>query len=759
MGEKDRGVRGVGTRLPFSYLLMGILFGIIVIVVIAGIWVNYENSKNNLQGNAERLRAMTESHLDKSFRMVDTGLKLYDSTYNEDMKEAFRLVMAEYARAGGDPSRMDLPALKKAIGGKDIHIINSQCVIEYASSPSDVGLDFSVIYPDFCAYLHKIWNTPGYYPDRVVMEWQTGALTKYAYMPTPDHRYIIELGLRSESFARERMELKYSDVTDEVKSFNPYLEEVLLFQKQKRLFYNTSYVPTPEESAMLDYILWENRSTQVVKGDPGKTVVWQVIDLRDPDYAADMSVFAKLTFNDALLAQELNNLALLHGFAAVLVIFSGALIAVIVSRKISKPIERLVEDVNAIAGGDLDHPIRPVGGFEFSTVARSTQVMVDRLKAQIRQCRLSEERFMNLVTLLPLGVFETDLSGNVTFANPVALEVFGYTPDDLRQGINIFTILAPEDRPRAREKFGEILEGKRTDGSEYTGIRKDGSTFPIMVYTSARMEEWAVTGVQGTIIDMSRIKRAEEEIRQLNADLERRVSERTADLELATSEMEAFSYSVSHDLRAPLRAIDGFSHLLSRTPGMELEGKGQHCLDVIRQNVALMDDLIEGLLALSRMGRQELNREWISPGPIVQEVVAKVLEQETGREIAVTVGTLPDCYADRVMLRQVFSNLIGNAVKFTRHTPGARIEIGSFEQDSQVVYFVRDNGAGFEMKYSTQLFKPFQRLHSPGEYEGSGIGLAIVEHIIRRHGGKIWAESETGRGATFFFTIGGPSGR
>ncbi|OPX67652.1 MAG: sensory histidine kinase AtoS [Methanoregulaceae archaeon PtaB.Bin056] len=749
-------MRHPGRKLPFSYLLMGIIFLIIVTVLLAGIWINYAHSVSHTEENAERLRAMTESHIDNSFRMIDTGLKLYDNTYNQEMRDAFDIVMAEYAESGGDPSLMDLPALRDRIGGMEIHVINDQCVIEYSSSLQDIGLDFSVIYPDFCVYLHKIQNTSGYYPDRVVMEWYTGALTKYGYMPSPDHRYIIELALRSETFAKERMELQYSDVVDEVRAFNPYLEEVLLFQKQKRLMYNTTYIPTPEESEMLDYILWENRSTQVVKdNDAGKTIAWQVIDLRDPDYAADMSIFAKLTYNDAMVRRELDQIALLHGFAALLLILSGGLIAIMVSRKLSRPIERLVEDVNKIAEGDLDHAVRPSPGFELANLSSSIQVMVDRLKAQIRQCEASEERFMELVQLLPQGVFETDLNGNITFANPIAFEVFGYDPKDLEKGINIFDILAPEERARAMGRFKEILAGDKSHGSEYTGIRKDGSRFPVMVYTAARKEEGKATGMRGTIVDISHLKKVEEEIRKLNAELEERVSRRTAELEFATREMEAFTYSVSHDLRGPLRAIDGFSHLLSESDTAGSDERQQHCIRVIRQNVELMDSLIDGLLSLSRMGRQELKREWISPEPLVHEVVAELLDQAQGREIDVRVGTLPECYADPVMLRQVFSNLIGNAVKFTRRKENARIEIGACFRDEKTVYYVRDNGAGFDMKYANKLFMEFQRLHGPEEYEGSGIGLAIVDRIIRRHGGKIWAESEPGLGATFYFFLDG----
>ncbi len=750
------GIRLFDRGMPFSYLLMGIIFLIIIILVLAGIWINYENSEHNLRDNADRLRVMTESHLENSVRMIDTGLKLYDNTYNDQMRDAFILVMEEYNRTGGDPSVMDLERLKGDIGGMEIHVINDRCVIAYASTPTDVGLDFAVIYPDFCAYLHSIRNTSGFYPDRVVMNWQSGTLTKYCYMPTPDHQYILELGMRSERFSQERMKLQYSDVVDEVRAFNPYLEEVLLFQKQKKLMYNSSYVTTPEESEMLDYILWENRTSQeILDTERGRTICWQVIDLRDPDYAADMSIFAKLTYNDALLTGELDQLKLLTTFSAVLVLLSGGLLAIAVSRKISRPIERLVADVNAIAGGDLDHPVSHVYSYEFSALEQSIQIMVDRLKEHIRQCEASEKRFMDLVQLLPQGIFETDLEGNVTFANPIALESFGYAPGDLEQGLNIFDVLDPGDRARANDMFRRILQGEKPEGTEYTVLKKDGSMFPIMAYTASIIHDGNMAGIRGSIVNLTRLKSVEAEIRKLNVELERRVAQRMSELEDATREMEAFTYSVSHDLRAPLRAIDGYSFLLLQAAGGQLGDQERHYLEVVRHNVQQMDSLIDGLLSLSRMGRVELKREWVSPEQVAREILAEFQPSLEGRG-DITIGDLPPCYADPVMLRQVYYNLISNAVKFTRYTDYPRIEIGARTEEGGTVYFVRDNGTGFDMQYADKLFKPFQRLHTSPEYEGSGIGLAIVQRIIRRHDGMIRAESEPGRGATFFFTIGNP---
>ncbi|HOT94897.1 MAG TPA: ATP-binding protein [Methanoregulaceae archaeon] len=738
---------GYDREVPFSYLLMAVLFVIIAVLVIGGIWSSYENSRSTLVSNAERLQGFTESQINTSFRMIDTSLKLYDRTFNRQMEDAFGTVMAEYQRAGGDPARMDLDALKQRTGGMDVFVINDSCVVQYTSKPKDLNLDFRVIYPDIVGYFNTIRNSSGFFPDRVVKDWTTGRMTKYGYMPTPDHRFVMELGLESELFEVERRQLDYYDVVDELRAFNPYLDEVLLFQKQKRLIHNASYVPTPEEDAMLDLLLWTNRSRQVAT-DPaaGRTVVWLPVDMRDQDYSSDMSIFAKLTYNDTRLAGEVERLGLVHGFAALLVLFSGGLLAVMVSRRLSRPIEQIAADIDAVAGGDLDHPIRPAGGAELSRLAVRTGMMVDQLKEQIRRREASEQRFADTVRLLPQAVFETDRSGTVTFANPAALDSVGVGSEELERGLSIFSMISPEERARAERLFDAVLKGEVHHGSEYTGLRRDGSTFAMLVQIAPRTEDGTIVGTRGSFTDISERKRIEEEVRLLNAGLEDRVAQRTADL-------EAFTYSVSHDLRSPLRAIDGYSSLLEMAAGPLLDETGRRYLDGIHRTIRQMSALIDGLLTLSRLDRQALVREEIDAASLVQEVVSAELEQDPERRTRFTIGALPGCSADRAMLRQVFVNLVGNALKFSRYREDPRVEIGTLPGGGETVYYVRDNGVGFEATDAESVFVPFRRLHRADLFEGSGIGLATVARIIRRHGGRIWATSRPDEGATFFFTL------
>jgi len=229
--------------------------------------------------------------------------------------------------------------------------------------------------------------------------------------------------------------------------------------------------------------------------------------------------------------------------------------------------------------------------------------------------------------------------------------------------------------------------------------------------------------------------------------------QRTAELEAANQELEAFSYTVSHDLRSPLRLIDNHARVSLECPGLS-NTVGQ-ALRLIRKTVQQLDELVNGLLAFSRLGRQPLHKHPIDVGNLVNAVLEDLRVEQAGRSVKVSLGSFPPCEADPTLLKVVFTNLLHNALKFTRTRAEARIEVGCLTAGGPPIYYVKDNGVGFDMQYAGQLFGMFQRLHQEGPFEGTGVGLAIVQRIVRRHGGKIWAEAEKDLGATFYFTLSG----
>jgi two-component system sensor histidine kinase/response regulator len=242
-------------------------------------------------------------------------------------------------------------------------------------------------------------------------------------------------------------------------------------------------------------------------------------------------------------------------------------------------------------------------------------------------------------------------------------------------------------------------------------------------------------------------------LRMENAELVRSVRERTDELEAANKELDAFSYSVSHDLRAPLRAIKGFSRILAEDYSTQMPPKAQQCLNHVTASTDRMEQLIEDLLRLSKMGRQRLSKRPVRTATLVREVLEELLGEHAGRHVEIHLGNLPDCLADSSLLKQVFVNLLSNAIKFTGRKENATIEVGCRQQAGEHIYFVRDNGAGFSMKYADRLFGVFQRMHRNEEFEGTGVGLSIVQRIILRHGGRIWAEAKVDEGATFHFCL------
>jgi PAS domain S-box-containing protein len=367
--------------------------------------------------------------------------------------------------------------------------------------------------------------------------------------------------------------------------------------------------------------------------------------------------------------------------------------------------------------------------------------------------RRSERNYQLIVESAQEGIWTVDADGRTTYVNRYLTQMLGYTAEEML-GRNLLDVIPQDNRPLANQNFERLHEGQVSVFQDFKLERKDGTPLWTVVATSPIYESGNYVGAMAMITDVTQRREAEAQVRQLNAELERRIAERTAQLEFSNRELEAFAYSVAHDLRAPLRSISNFTLALSEDCADKLDELGLDYLKRIRASSQRMSELIDGILALSRVNRVEFVEENVNLSALACSISEQLQRWQPERNV---LFQLQDGLVDRgdsQLLRLVLENLLGNAWKFTRERPVARIEFGLLPgEGTRRVYFVRDNGAGFDMEYQQKLFGVFQRLHTQQEFEGNGVGLATVQRIVRRHGGHAWGEGRVGQGATFCFTL------
>jgi len=345
-----------------------------------------------------------------------------------------------------------------------------------------------------------------------------------------------------------------------------------------------------------------------------------------------------------------------------------------------------------------------------------------------RELRESEEKYSTLVESSKDGIIMIQ-DGVLKFINTAATELVGYSIEEMINA-NFLKFVAPVYRDLALKRYNDRIEGRKLPSiHEIEILRKDGKTVPVEINS-------VLINIKGKATDLAFI---------------RDITERKKAEEV--KELESFSYSVSHDLRAPLRAINGFSKIILEDKSDKLDAECKRLLNNIRRNTQNMGQLIDDLLNFSRIGRHEIKQSNINMHKLAKNVFEELKSNVPGRTLKFNIKTLPPARGDQAMIREVFVNLLSNAIKFTRLQKAAVIEISSRIEDKENIYCVKDNGIGFDMKYVGKLFGVFQRLHSVDEFEGTGVGLAIVQRIIHKHAGRVWAEAGVNEGATFYFTL------
>jgi len=390
--------------------------------------------------------------------------------------------------------------------------------------------------------------------------------------------------------------------------------------------------------------------------------------------------------------------------------------------------------------------------------AEGKPVQYVAIRADITERKRAEEQQALLASIINSSdeaIFSTDLNRIITSWNHGAVSLFGYSTEQVI-GKDI-GILLPSDRQDEEELIlDQIRQGGSMEHYETERLRCDGVGLQVSLNVSPlRDPDGKIVGVSKLARNITELKKAQKSIIELNLSLEQKVADRTEQLGIINRELEAFTYSVSHDLRAPLRIIDGFASMLVSDHAGQLDSEGQRVLQVIMTNAKKMGQLIDDLLNLSHLGRKEIVTSRVDMNKLVQSAIDEQSGIYPGRGKDITIDHLLSASCDHNLILRVWGNFISNALKYSAKEKSPAIHISSWQKEGNIVYAIKDNGVGFDMKYAGKLFGVFQRLHKATDYEGTGVGLALAQRIVMKHGGKVWAESAPGEGATFYFSLPG----
>ncbi|GEM_PF-2243371 len=465
--------------------------------------------------------------------------------------------------------------------------------------------------------------------------------------------------------------------------------------------------------------------------------------------------YVRVIQSKATLARMMTQVFLINLVISFFFAFLFLLVIRNLSGRLTRPITALSQTMLRAEQGEANVRANLVGAKDIVDMAQAFNNMIAALQEREQALRESQASYREVVESVKEVIFQTDVYGNLVFLNPAWKEITG---QEIEQTLNL--PLKQFVDPRSHSLFDlwqmRMMEQSFPQGCRYEvsfSRGKQGVGWVEVTQRARTDSKGRFAGTSGTLDDVTERKAAEERLKNLNVELEARVKVRTAELETSNRDLEAFSYSVSHDLRAPLRGIGGFAYILEEDFGPQLDEKARGHLKRIRVSTQRMAELIDDLLELSRLSRVSLHLSNINLSEIAQEIFNDLREADPERKIEVVVGENIMAQADPTLIRMVLDNLIRNAWKFTGKRAQPRIEFNVSLHESSRAFFVRDNGAGFDMAYAGQLFQPFTRLHSMESFSGTGIGLATVHRVMQRHQGKIWAEAQIEQGATFYFTL------
>jgi PAS domain S-box-containing protein len=714
MDMTDKRALNLKGRSFFLYILVAML--ILVIVVIGLVTLNdYNNTKTMFEKNSQHLKQQTEKDIIITIKLTDESYDLYDSSLNEEMRKGFDVFLAEFRRAGGTPSNMNLTDVKYELGDQfDVYVINESGVIEFTSYEPDLGLDFKKI-PYFFEYLTRIRNSEGFFPDRIVHE-QTGGgkIRKFAYMPTPDHRYVLELGFSKPSFSNERSAIQFKQAIEQIASTNPYIDRIRIFDSMGKIVDNPSEVVDDPTRITLEKLIQQRQDTTVTLPETGHSIKYLFIDLKNAQYGSDMSRIVEITYNDAMLEKAFEGHVQFHVLIAVLALAIGVCAALLLSWYLLKPISKIVQDVNRISDGDLDWKISSTHVAEFQVLENSINTMVESLKGSIRQVKQGEILQREMIEQLPVAVFLKSVKdGKYVFWNKASEHIFNMPATEVvgRTDSEIFpqemvTLIKKED-DEARLNLVSISNKKIAD--KYRGQR-----IIHMIIVPIFDSDKIISYILGIGEDVT------EETLSMKIDLLFSITRRDI--------LDQLSIIVNYLERAQLKT--------SREAMQTFFEKTLESIESIRNQMAFVRSLQDiGITSPT----------WQSVKKVFREAV--LLNPPCTIDIRVEMDDI-ELYADPLLSR-VFYNLVANSIQHGDHQL-TKIRLYSKKSGDSLILIYEDNGKGIPLEEKEKIFEF-------GFGTGTGFGLFLIRELLGFTGITITETGEPGNGARFEILV--PKGK
>ena len=706
----DRNFFGLKGRSFTLYILIAMI--ILVFVVVGLVTLNdYNNTKQTFEKNSRHLKEQTEQDILITIKLTDESFDLYDSSLNEQMLTGLNEVLAEYQRSGGDPSTMNLTGIKHELGDQfDVYIINESGIIEFTSFEPELGLDFKKV-PYFFEYLSRIRNSEGFFPDRIVQEQKgEGKLRKFAYMPTPDHRYILELGFAKSSFPAELSIVQYKKAIDLIASSNPYIERVRIFNMMGKIADNTSEVVDDPTKIIIEKVIQQRQDMTVKIPENKHSVKYLFIDLKKEQYGSDASRIVEITYNDAILEKAYEGHIQDLLFIVVLTLVIGICLAFLLSWYLSKPISQLVKDINRISDGDLDWKISPTNVAEFHVLENSINTMIRSLRDSIKEVKEGEILRREIIEQLPLAVFLKSVKdGKYIFWNKASEQFFNLPAGEVI-GRKDHELFSPEmvsliDKEDNDARLHQISISNKKVADKYRGQRIIHMII-VPIYDSGNTLQY-ILGVGEDVT---------EETLSMKIDLLFSITRRDI--------LDQLSNIVIYLERAQLKT--------TREAMQTFFDKTLQSIESIRNQMTFVRSLQEiGLTSPS----------WQPVKKVFWESV--MLFPSSTLDIRADMDDI-ELYADPLLPR-VFYNLLENSIKHGDH-PLTKIRLYTQETGESIRLIYEDNGMGIPLNEKEKIFEF-------GFGTGTGFGLFLIRELLGYTGITINETGEPGKGAKFEIVV------